>query len=854
MKLQGFSIIFALIAMPIILVLTYYVQLHIDTIAIQNDYDSKLLDATYDAMSSFEINTANEELSSVSDSLRTIIEASNNIFFNTLSTNLGLSNASKSYVEPYIPAILYTLYDGYYISSPTQVPTVLTNESGVALAVGDEGVYKKNGVYKYDKSNSDVLEYANVDNDYGQLLFLKDGETDIYTSKIEEAEMNTKNVLKTYMPYSARYKKTEGGKLIYDVTVIYTLDNYVTIEGKVRQSDIADKYIYYTKSGYLIAKDSVTISGNDKILGYNQNEAQEYIEQGNNITITIGDINFTSGNPISIEETRQVVRDDGTAGNEINVIDNIKDYATLNQYLNSSNNKLREAKNMYYQKSNEILSISETTQTDKYNQTQNDIALYQQTIEREQKNINNITYALDQMSAAIYYTKATIFSNWVYDLFANTANETTLIREKYLVEISGQTYKSIDNIEEVTYEFKDSDLIIFDIAGTIANGETEVDSDSPFYKHKMNVIRNSIQYNLNLAMSTYNTQTSSANNYEMPVLQNEEWNQILNNVSIVSFMQGYSCGLKTYNNYKVVSSTNNEITVQPENIYYVEDNKFCDEVTEYHKIDCPKFIENDKATSEIENYISFSSKDVKYDKIKNNNAQHLKIEYDHKNLACYDCINDGNYASICMKHQKKECEDCLKEGKLEAHTNIFEKDATSNMLDDWKNLRKAYYIAVGSERNDLYKMNAIDNSEGYEIIFYQGGNLTNTNSTLPLKDIKSIEIVLGTIKTRNTKENLRYEYTINGTTVSAEDALPNSITSNESSNTTLTIDLNPDVFYTMSDKFSLNTFSVKNTNQDMSTVYLNTSDEDWTTIAGSKDEYNNKIFKNAIKCIKIIYK
>ena len=81
MKLQSFSIVFALIILPLFLVLTYYIQLQVDTITLQNQYDTKLLTATYDAMSSFEMNTANEDLSSVSDALRTVIEASNNVFF-----------------------------------------------------------------------------------------------------------------------------------------------------------------------------------------------------------------------------------------------------------------------------------------------------------------------------------------------------------------------------------------------------------------------------------------------------------------------------------------------------------------------------------------------------------------------------------------------------------------------------------------------------------------------------------------------------------------------------------------------------------------------------------------------------
>ena len=111
MRLQGVGIIFALIVLPIILVMSYYIQLEVDTLSLQKSYDSKLLDSTYDAMSAFEINTANEDLSTVSDSLRTIVEASSNVFITTLATNMGMSNASKSMIEPYIPAILFTMYD-----------------------------------------------------------------------------------------------------------------------------------------------------------------------------------------------------------------------------------------------------------------------------------------------------------------------------------------------------------------------------------------------------------------------------------------------------------------------------------------------------------------------------------------------------------------------------------------------------------------------------------------------------------------------------------------------------------------------------------------------------------------------
>ena len=159
MKLQALGVIFVIIIVPLILVLSYYLSLQIDTITNQNKYDSALLGATHDAMASFEINTANEDLSTVSDSLRTIIEASTNVFINTLATNMGISNASKSYLEPYLPALLYTLYDGYYIYSPTQVPEMLTDSKGVAVTVGDRGVSGSSGNYSYAEPDENTVYF-----------------------------------------------------------------------------------------------------------------------------------------------------------------------------------------------------------------------------------------------------------------------------------------------------------------------------------------------------------------------------------------------------------------------------------------------------------------------------------------------------------------------------------------------------------------------------------------------------------------------------------------------------------------------------------------------------------------------
>ena len=270
--------------------------------------------------------------------------------------------------------------------------------------------------------------------------------------------------------------------------------------------------------------------------------------------------------------------------------------------------------------------------------------------------------------------------------------------------------------EDIIYNFAGKDDFIFN-----ENEDPESDS-SVFVNHKFNVIRNSIQYNLNLAMSTYNEGTVKSYDFNMPIISNDEWLKIINNVSIVSFFQGIKCGLKTYNNYAIVSSTNNELTVIPDEIYYTDSDKFVDFNTKsdysgdtpvYHRIDCPRL----KEEGEIK-LTSFVSKEVKYDSVYDKTTD--KHDYDHKSLACYTCIIDGNY--------KPEIVDGVR--------------------------KKAKYVAIGKERYDVYKMNAIKYSEGYEIIYDEEKSpIINKDSELKLKKIKRIDITFGTIPTTDFGEN-----------------------------------------------------------------------------------------------------
>lgn len=122
MRLQNLLIIFIVIALPVIIILSVYVQYQVDAANLQASYDNTFLGATYDMLSAFQLNTTNNKYSAVSDSLVRDIEASINVFSTSFATSLGMTGTSKANVMTYVPALMFTLYDGYYIYTPTVSP------------------------------------------------------------------------------------------------------------------------------------------------------------------------------------------------------------------------------------------------------------------------------------------------------------------------------------------------------------------------------------------------------------------------------------------------------------------------------------------------------------------------------------------------------------------------------------------------------------------------------------------------------------------------------------------------------------------------------------------------------------
>lgn len=679
MNLQGLTVIFAIILLPIIIVVSVYLQGQIDTIALQTKYDNMLLDSTHDAVIALENNIANEDLSTVSDSLRSMIEASTNVFMNNIATNLGLSNAGESYIRPYIPALLYTLYDGFYIYSPTSVPEIYTNSDGVAIRVGD----------KEDESGVDKNRY------YGQIVYKKKNEEYTYTTDLNEAEKHIKYVLKSYMYYNANYvggDKSRGSN--YNISVNYSLDNYISLSGTIGK-------VYYSKSGYLINPNKVTSLTLDNNISNGKIEGIEFNPTGSSLN---------NKEEVFYKKYGSIINNMPSDKNLLS----FKDEAIIEDFCKLDGIQLKVTLN-------DGIEISNCDSN----------------FPKEKKD-ELISQATD---AICYYGKAKIFSDWVNE-------NLNMIKPSNDVNNIAFEYSTTFLKEEKGIEALKIDSNIFDLD---SNDPEDITSD--FWEHKREVIKSSIQYNLNLAISNYSS-ISSNQDYQMPILSETEWDKVLSNISMVSFMQDLPCKGKTYNNYAIVTSANSELIVIPDNLYFVPATESNNESSEYHRIDCEKL-------SNSNYYLGYRSIEYLYDR-KYENKQY---EYDHKNFACYYCIVTGNYS-------KKEF-------------NPTTEEYIKKVLSD--NKKRAYYTVLGKERNNLYKTTATVDNYGFEVTDFGKSNNIGNGSTLtincsrPLDEVRSIEVVITKTEIKDRRTQNLTDFTLKIGNVST------TVQINANKNTTQTI-------------------------------------------------------------------
>lgn len=150
MKLQNLIVIFIIIIIPVILLVSLYINNGIKTIKYQSLYDTGLVTATHDAIYAFELNTTNDAYSDNAETKRNLLKSSVKAFEKSLCNTCGISSYNTSEIEEYIPAIAFGMYDGFYMYAPSLSPK--TNEYKHSL---------KNYVYYSEElSDGTIIRYS----------------------------------------------------------------------------------------------------------------------------------------------------------------------------------------------------------------------------------------------------------------------------------------------------------------------------------------------------------------------------------------------------------------------------------------------------------------------------------------------------------------------------------------------------------------------------------------------------------------------------------------------------------------------------------------------------------------------
>lgn len=587
MKLQNMTVIFIIIMIPIILVVSYYIGLQINTITMQKNYTVKLQTAAKDSIQALEINTVewNSVSSNLADSKRRDVLAAINTFTTSLANGMGIGGAGKGRIQTYIPAIVYTMYDGYYIYSASLMKDQDTDKDGLTQFNADGTI----------KSNEKSYQY----------------------------------ILKPYSPYSARYANEN-----VDVTVNYTLDNYIRVYGTVDGE-------YQTKEGYLVVCDS------------NSNEGVNNVKNGR-----ISEIKYRGAEikPETLKENVYIV------GEEVKEYPYIYDqydnklywdgsnYFSVDKYNNkvylqnalpegdagfSITNRFRKISIPMYDNREDEWTVQKVFQILNpgggykfYYENQSGAFVEFTSVENidgsDNKKLASVEVEKDKDFSAINYcVESYVFTKWV------TKNLGSITVGDMKSPTVGQ-YNNVDNA-------KNKNIFAINPSN---NPDPENDvayATSVLAQHKKDIIINTIEKNLSQA--TEQAKKMNPNyEYRLPQLSYDEWEQALSNISIIAFMQGMPIGLKYYNNYAIATSTLNKEFVDPDELYFAgKDDQY------YHQRQC------EQATgSEYVGYRSIDYVAKSYEK-SDNGTTSTKYYYPHANstnseLECYYClVNRSTY-------------------------------------------------------------------------------------------------------------------------------------------------------------------------------------------------------------------
>ena len=427
--------------------------------------------------------------------------------------------------------------------------------------------------------------------------------------------------------------------------MIYTLDNEITVYG-----DFGGAEGYVTKSGYLINPDYVqNINTSAKTLTYNGVLIEPERLSEHLITIENQELGTTKEDDYIyiFYQNEKIYQDQDDSGNLLYYTDGTPVIFWYDNYMKTYVND---------------------------------------------PEIRNYARECNMMSTSAYdyYNEAKEFSEWVIANLGNITQEDTLRIEDGTTPIGNDnTYLSENTGTER----------IFSASAT----NDPMLSESAFNNHRLAIIRKSIETNLNTVISNYRTTTLY--DYAMPVISNDEWYKVLNNISMVTFMQGMTIGYRYYNNYAIITNNVNKEVVKPENIYIIAEDGT--DNREYHQPGCKVLLEGlNNGTLTINGAYPIASFQRQSIRISENSEDDLNFYLqarDGKTLTgCYNCIVNAT--------ADYDIYDILEGDSLIDYYNKIENGGTGeisfrNTNSAYQDLRRSYLTALARERYDLYKSN-----------------------------------------------------------------------------------------------------------------------------------------------------
>lgn len=153
----------------------------------------------------------------------------------------------------------------------------------------------------------------------------------------------------------------------------------------------------------------------------------------------------------------------------------------------------------------------------------------------------------------------------------------------------------------------------------------------------------------------------------MPALKEDEWDKIINNVSIISFLQGLNIGGKIYNGYSIINNNKNQEVVNEDSIYILTNDG------QYHRANDADLVGNTNITAGV-----------------------LNIDFERKSNVDSDNVTRyffPRYAQACYT-------------SIVTQTGVNTTDNFYQYMEEKKGLlAEVYFTALGRERYGMYKTN-----------------------------------------------------------------------------------------------------------------------------------------------------